>query len=147
VQVQVQEIERHVAGAHQAHDRVEVRAVHVKERALHVHDLGDLPDLRLEETQRVRQRHHDDGGLFVHGLRELREVHLAALVRGDLHGLESRERGAGGVRAVRESGTTTRRAPPRSRKAARAMSRHVSSPWSPAEGCSEMACIPVIAAS
>src|SRR5207253_6000005 len=68
VKIELQHVGAHVARLGDAHERVHVRAVHVDEAALVVHDGGDLLDVFLEKTERVRIGHHERGDVFVHAL-------------------------------------------------------------------------------
>ena len=61
VEVEVDDVEAHVAGPRAAHDGVEVRAVVVERRARVVHDVGDLLDRRVEQPERVRVGEHEAG--------------------------------------------------------------------------------------
>src|SRR4029079_2471305 len=61
VQVEVHDVEAHVAGTREAHHRVEVGAVVVQRRADAVHDPGDLLDVRIEQSERVRVGQHQAG--------------------------------------------------------------------------------------
>ena len=63
VQVHVDDVEAHVARAHLAEDRVEVRAVVVQQAAGLVHDARDLLDAALEHAERGGIGEHDAGGL------------------------------------------------------------------------------------
>ncbi len=53
VQVEMHDVDAEVTGAHLAHERIHVGAVHVKESALGVQDVGDLVDVLLEYAERV----------------------------------------------------------------------------------------------
>jgi aconitase A len=61
VQVEVDDVEPHVAGPRDPHHRVEVRAVVVERRAGVVHDPRDLLDVAVEQPERVRVREHQAG--------------------------------------------------------------------------------------
>ena len=54
MQVQVHHVHAEVAGAHLAHQRVHVGAVHVEQRALGVQNVGDLVNLVLEDADAWR---------------------------------------------------------------------------------------------
>ena len=58
VQVQVNDINAHVAGARNPYERVHVRAVHVNQPACVVDDLTNLFDAALKQTDRIRVRQH-----------------------------------------------------------------------------------------
>ena len=94
------DVEAHVAGAREAHHRVEVGAVVVERRADAVHDLGDLGDVGVEQAERVRVGEHQAGDVGV-GLRaQVVEVDAAVGVGGELDDLEARHRDGRRVRAV-----------------------------------------------
>ena len=59
VQVEVDDVEAHVARADNAEDRVQVGAVVVEEPAGVVDHLGDLDDVFFEQAEGVRVREHD----------------------------------------------------------------------------------------
>ena len=68
VQVEVDDVEAHVARPREAHDGVQVGAVVVERGPDAVHDPGDLLDVLVEQAERVRVRQHQAGHLVV-GLR------------------------------------------------------------------------------
>ena len=84
VEVDVDDVEAHVARARVAHHRVEVGAVVVERPPRRVDQAGDLGDVLVEEPERVRVGQHQAGDL-IGVLVDLRPqvVHLdpAALVR------------------------------------------------------------------
>ena len=90
VQVEVHDVEAHVAGPGDPHDGVQVRAVVVERRAGVVDDARDLLDVRVEEPERVRVGEHQAGDAVV-GL------------------------GAAGPRGRRRRRASCRPSPPRSR--------------------------------
>ena len=65
VQIEVHDIEAHVAGPRDADQRVEVRTVVVEERTGVVRQLRDLQDVLLEDSERVRVGQHDRGDVRV----------------------------------------------------------------------------------
>ena len=83
VQVDVDDVEPHVAGPRDAADGVQVRAVVVHQRAGVVEDVADLLDVLVEETERRGVRQHQAGGLPVDLLAEVVEVDVAARVGPD----------------------------------------------------------------
>ena len=104
VQVEVDDVEAHVARARDAHHGVEVRAVVVERRADVVHDLRDLLDVRVEDAERVRVGEHQAGDVVV-GLRaQVVEVDAAVGVGADLDDLVAGHRHRRRVRAVRGVG-------------------------------------------
>ncbi len=77
VQVEVDDVEPHVARSRDPHHGVQVRAVVVEDRAGVVHDARDLHDVRVEEPERVRVREHQARDVAV-GLRaQILEVDAA----------------------------------------------------------------------
>ena len=81
MQVQVHHVHAEIAGADFADQRVHVGAVHVEQAALGVHDVGDLVDLLLEDSQRVGIGEHERGDVFVHLRRQRGHVDHAVRVR------------------------------------------------------------------
>ena len=104
VQVDVHDVEAHVARPRDAADRVQVRAVVVHERADAAEDVADLLDVLVEEAERRRVREHEAGGVLVDLAAQVLDVDVAARV--GLHGrqLVARHRHARRVRAVRRVG-------------------------------------------
>ena len=100
VQVDVDDVEAHVAGARVAHDRVQVGAVVVEGPARVVDDLGDLRDVLVEEPEGVRVGQHQAGRVVARLRAQVVEVDAAALVGGQLHHLVAGHRHRGGVGAV-----------------------------------------------
>ena len=100
VQVEVDDVEAHVAGPGVAHHRVQVRAVVVERRAHVVDDVRDLLDRGVEQPERVRVGQHQAGDV-VAGLRlEVVDVDAALVVRPDLDHLVARHRHRRRVGAV-----------------------------------------------
>ncbi len=101
VEVEVDDVEAHVAGPRDPHHRVEVRAVVVERGADAVDDVGDLLDVRVEHAERVRVGEHQAGDALV-GLRaQVVEVDAAVVVGRELDHLEARHRDRRRVGAVR----------------------------------------------
>ena len=100
VGVDVHDVEPHVPGPAATEDRVQVGPVVVQEAADAVDRGGDLLDLLLEETERVRVREHQPGDRVVHELRERPHVDEPAGVGPDRHGVEPGQANAGRVRPV-----------------------------------------------
>ena len=100
MQVHVDHVESHVAGADLAQDRVQVRAVVVQQAAGLVHDARHLDDLVLEHAERGRIGEHDPGGRRPNRALERVEIHVAVLVARDLLHAAAAHRGGGGIRAV-----------------------------------------------
>ena len=100
VQVEVDDVEAHVAGPGHAHHRVQVRAVVVERRAGVVDDLGDLLDVAVEQPERVRVREHQAGHVVAGLLAQVVEVHPAVRRRSHLHDLVAGHRHGRRVGAV-----------------------------------------------
>jgi hypothetical protein len=100
MEVQVNDVEAHVARTNDSDDRVEVRSVVIEQSADLVYRLRYLPDVALEETERVRVRKHQAGNVVIElGLQRV-EVDESALIRRHLLRLEAGKRDACGIRAV-----------------------------------------------
>ena len=100
VQVDVDDVEAHVARAAAAHDRVQVGAVVVERPPRLVDDRGDLGDVLVEEAERVRVGEHQAGGIPVGLGAQVVELDSAALVGGELHHLVAGHRHRRRVGAV-----------------------------------------------
>jgi hypothetical protein len=101
VQVDVDDVEAHVARPGDPADGVQVRAVVVHERACVVEDACDLGDVLVEEPERGRVRQHQRRRRLVHLPAQVLDVDVAAGV--GLHGrqLVAGHRHGGGIRTVR----------------------------------------------
>ena len=104
VQVDVDDVEAHVAGPRDPADRVEIRAVVVHERADAVEDPGDLLDVLVEEPQRRRVRQHEPRGVLVDLSAQVLDVDVAPGVGLDRRELVPGHRHARRVRPVRGVG-------------------------------------------
>ena len=104
VQVDVDDVEAHVARPRDAADGVEVRAVVVHERAGGVEDVADRLDVLVEEAERRRVGEHQPGRVLVDLAAQVVEVDVAARVGADGRQLVAGHRHAGRVRAVRGVG-------------------------------------------
>ncbi len=104
VQVRVDDVDAHVAGAGDADEGVEVGAVAVEIRAFRVEDVGHARDLGLEHAEGVRNGDHQRGDVF--GRPRLRAWSRSTVPRLfdfsslDLVAGESRRRRVGAVRGV-----------------------------------------------
>src|SRR5207244_13571651 len=59
VQIEMDDVEVHLAGRGAAQDRVEVRPVVVEQAARVVHELGDVQNVFFEDPKGVRIRQHE----------------------------------------------------------------------------------------
>src|SRR4029077_9435011 len=66
MQVEVHHVHSEVSRTNFTHERVHVGAVHVKESALGVEDVGDLVDVLFEYAECVGVGQHQGGDIFVH---------------------------------------------------------------------------------
>ena len=80
MQVDVDDVEAHVAGARDPAHRVEVRAVVVHERAGAVEDPLDLLDVLVEQAERGRVREHERRGVLVDLAAQVVDVDVPARV-------------------------------------------------------------------
>ena len=113
VDIEVHDVEAGLAGLEAAQDRVQVRAVHVRERARLVDRVEQLADPRLEEAERRGVGDHHGGGPRAE--RGPERVDVDAAVRGgrDRDRREAGHRRGRRVRAVRAGPA---RAPGRARR-------------------------------
>ena len=58
-------VDTHVAGPRDAHERVQVRAVHVNQSPGVVNDVANLANVFLEQAERVRICQHQSGDIAV----------------------------------------------------------------------------------
>ena len=100
VQVDMHDVESHIAGTHLAEQRVEVGSVIVEETSGIVHKLGDLENLNLEHTERVGIGHHDSSHGIVEERLEILHVDRAVGLRLHLHHFEACHHRGRGVSAV-----------------------------------------------
>ena len=104
VQVDVDDVEAHVARPRDPADGVQVRAVVVHERADAVEDRGDLLDVLVEEAERRRVGQHQPGGVLVDLAAQVLDVDVPARVGLHRRELVAGHRHARRVRAVRGVG-------------------------------------------
>ena len=100
VQVDVEDVDAHVAGPDDAGQGVHVGPVHVDEAALGVDDRGDLLDIGFEDAERVGIGHHEGGDLVRHLLLEAGQVDRPVLVGLDLLDRVAADVGRRRIRAV-----------------------------------------------
>jgi hypothetical protein len=100
VQVHVDDVEAHVAGAHPTQDGIEVGAVVVGEPTRVVDDALNVDDGLLEHPQGGRVGEHEPGRLWPHRLAQGREIDVALPVGWDLPYLIAAHDGGGGVGAM-----------------------------------------------
>ncbi len=104
VQVEVDDVEAHVARARHPDQSVEVCAVVVDERTSFVREVRDLHDVLLENAERVRVGQHHGRDSVIQMTREILDVDGAVVVALHRHDLETARRGGGGIGAVRGVG-------------------------------------------
>ena len=100
VQVQVDDVEAHVAGPHHTQDGVEIGTVVVEETTDLVDGIGDGHDVLLEEPQGVRVGEHDPGHVLVEHRAQRLEVDTTALVARDRDDLVAAQCHRGRIGAV-----------------------------------------------
>ena len=93
-------VEAGVTGTNDAHDGVEVGSVVVAQTACLMDDVGDLGNVRVEQTDGVRVGQHQTGGVFVSSSAQRIEVYAAVFQRRDADDLKSCHGGRSGVGAV-----------------------------------------------
>ena len=101
VEIHVDDVKAHVAGANDAQDRIEVGAVVVEQSADLMDRRSDLRDVLLEEARRVGIGEHDPGDLGVERLSQGSEIDQTAIVGRDGGHLVAAERRRCRVRSVR----------------------------------------------
>ena len=101
VQVVVDDVEAHIAGARDAHNGVQVRAVVIKEPARFVRKSRYFKNIRFKQAERVRVRQHQTGDVGAEFRLQVFKVDAAAFVRLDDANFVTDVRRAGRVRAVR----------------------------------------------
>ncbi len=105
VQIQVHHVDTEVAGTDFANQGIHVGAVHVKQAALGMHDLGNLVDLLLEHSQRVGIGQHERSDFIIHLRGQCSHIHHALGIRFQvLHRIADHRgrRGIGAVRGIRD---------------------------------------------
>ena len=98
VQIEMDDVEVHLAGRGAAQDRVEVRPVVVEQAARVVHELGDVQNVFFEDPKGVRIRQHEGERLRTGRGLERFQVD-PTIFRRNLDQVESEHPGGGGVRA------------------------------------------------
>ena len=61
MQIDVHDVEAHIAGTNLAQQRVEVSSVVIEQTACLVYEVGNLKNLYLEKAKSVGVGHHDAG--------------------------------------------------------------------------------------
>ena len=100
VQVHVDHIEAHIAGAHPSEYGVEIGAVVVQQPAGPVHPVGDFLDTALEHSQGGGVGEHDAGSLGTQRGLQCIHVHIAIGFGGNFPRLVTAHDGRGRVGAV-----------------------------------------------
>jgi hypothetical protein len=100
VEVDVEDVDAHVAGTDDPRQGVHVGPVHIDEAALGVDDLGDAADVGLEDAEGVGIGHHERGDLVGHRRLEGGQVDRARVVGLDLPDRVAADVGRGGIGAV-----------------------------------------------
>ena len=103
MQVDVHDVEAHVARTAFAEERVEVSTVVVHQAAGFVHHLRNLHHARLEDTKGVGVGHHHGCHLvaqFIKELAQVLDIHGAIGQALHLYDLKAADSGRGGVGAV-----------------------------------------------
>ena len=97
-------VESEIAGAHNAHNRVQVCAIAIDQAARIVDDLIDFPHIFFKQTECVGVGEHDAGSLVGDLGAQVIQVHIAARIRFHLDDFVSRHGAGRGIRAVRRIG-------------------------------------------
>src|SRR2546421_11899247 len=83
VQVEMHAVDAEIGRAHPPDDRVEIRAVTIKEGARRMHRRGDLEDLVLEQPAGVRVGQHQRGDVGAELALEHVEIHPSSRISWD----------------------------------------------------------------
>ena len=100
VQIQVDAVKAHIAGAYHAHDGVEVGSVVIAQTAGFVDQTGDLQNVLIEDANGIGIGEHQSGGVFAQHLPEGLQIHTAVGGGGNVHHLIAAHGGSGRVGAV-----------------------------------------------
>ena len=104
VQVEMHEIEAHIARPCVAHQCIGIRAIVIAQAAGFVHRARYLVDVVFKESERIRIGHHHDGGVVAQHFLDFVDANAPALValeRDDFEAAHGRRRR---IRAVRRVG-------------------------------------------
>ena len=101
VQVQVQDVESHIAWTGHADERVHIRSIIVEKASASVDEGGDLLYVLLEESEGVRVRHHDAGDVVAQKRFEVVHVHETVCLGLNDNHFQTADSGAGRVCTVR----------------------------------------------
>ena len=107
VEVEMDDVEAHIAWPRDAHDGVRVGAVIVELAACRMYLLGNLDDVLVEEAERVGVRHHQRGDatlVMLQRLLQVGEIYAAARIGLQLDRGVVGQRSARGVSAMRAIG-------------------------------------------
>ena len=100
VQVQVQDVESHIAWTGHADERVHIRSIIVEKASASVDEGGDLLYVLLEESEGVRVRHHDAGDVVAQKRFEVVHVHETVCLGLNDNHFQTADSGAGRVCTV-----------------------------------------------
>ena len=100
VQVHVDAVKAHVAGADDAHNGIEVGPVVVAQAAGLMDQTRDLQDVFVEDAHGVGVGEHQTGGIVPQGRAQAVQVHAAVGAGGDVHHLIAAHGRRGGVGAM-----------------------------------------------
>ena len=111
VQVQMNDVDAHVAGSGDAYQRVHVRAIHVYQPAGVMHDAANLLDVSFEQAERVGIGQHQARHIAVPAqLAQVIEIGQAFGRRANSLDIETRQMRRGGIRSMRGIGNQHRAA-------------------------------------
>ena len=66
VQIHMQDVDAEIAWTGDPHHRIQIRPVHVDQRAAAMQDAGHFRDLALKNAERIRVGDHDAGDIVIH---------------------------------------------------------------------------------
>ena len=100
MEIQVKDIESHIARARHTDQRVHVGSIIIEQSSALVDEGSDLPYLLLEQAESVGVGHHDTSDVRAKKRLKISHIHKAVSVGFHDHNLQAANSGAGRVRAM-----------------------------------------------
>src|SRR5215208_2861218 len=89
VEIEVHQVKAQITRTNDPKQGIEIRSVTIHQAAATVHQLNYLLDVLIEEAKRIRVSQHHANDRVVTGGFQGFEIHIATLIRWDLHNLQS----------------------------------------------------------